>query len=371
MADPDPQLRQRLAELVAFDTQNPTADEAPLADYLARQLTALGADAVERFTVAEHHAVLARFGAAPRLLLNAHIDTVPANVGYTAPPHTLVERGGRYYGLGSCDTKGAIAAILEALRHRTSMATKSGPDFAVLFSGDEEKGASVMRAFLASGRARGFERAIVCEPTQLEVGHRHRGIAAGTAVATSPGGHSSRADILPSPMVILARAAVALDGVGRAHLARGPEGFRGLCLNVAAINGGLAFNVIPARAELQLSIRPAPGSDTLAILAELEAAARAAAAPAEISWQNSHLNPPFATRALASFAPLLGARVHSPVDLGFWTEAALFAEAGIDAVVFGPGDIKEAHAADEFVEIAQLETARDVFTAIVTGQVPS
>jgi acetylornithine deacetylase len=362
MADPDPQLRQRLAELVAFDTQNPSADEAPMADYLARQLTALGADAVDRFTVAEHHAVLARFGAAPRLLLNAHIDTVPANSGYTAPPHTLVERYGRYHALGSADTKGAIAAILEALRHRRPGA----PDVAVLFSGDEEKGASVMGAFIDSGRASGLERAIVCEPTGLRVGHRHRGIAAASASATSPGGHSSRADQLPSPVAILARAAVALDDLGRAYLDRGPEGFRGLCLNIAALNGGVAFNVIPTRAELQLSVRPAPGSDPRVILSELEAAARAAAG-APIDWQTHKVHPPFATRALAAFAPLLGDRVATPVDLGFWTEAALLAEAGVDAVVFGPGDIAQAHAADEFVEIAQLEAARAVFTAIVTG----
>ncbi|HEY0712091.1 MAG TPA: M20/M25/M40 family metallo-hydrolase, partial [Polyangia bacterium] len=87
---------------------------------------------------------------------------------------------------------------------------------------------------------------------------------------------------------------------------------------------------------------------------------------APLEWQNTHVNPPFATRDLASFAPLLGAeRVGAPLDLGFWTEAALFAEAGVDAVVFGPGDITEAHAADEFVEIAQLEAARDVFRSVV------
>ena len=53
------------------------------------------------------------------------------------------------------------------------------------------------------------------------------------------------------------------------------------------------------------------------------------------------------------------------MDLAFWTEAALYAEAGIDAVVFGPGDIAQAHAADEFVELAQLEAARDAFLQVL------
>jgi acetylornithine deacetylase len=366
---PDLRLRQTLAELVAFDTQNPNGDEAPMADYLARALGALGADAVDHFTVGRHHAVLARFGSNPRLLLNAHIDTVPANTGYTAPPHALTERAGRYHGLGSADTKGAIAAILEALRLRQG-AGSAGPGFAVLFSGDEEKNASVAKAFLGSERAHGFERAIVCEPTGLAVGTRHRGIAIATAVATSPGGHSSRADELPSPIAILARAAVAIDEVGRQHLANETGPFRGLCLNVAAIAGGVAFNVIPSRAELHLSLRPAPGSDVHAILNELETAAHRAAAPAPITWEVGHVKPVFATRDLAGFAPLLGARTKTPVDLGFWTEAALYSAAGIDAVVFGPGGVAEAHAADEFVAIDELEAARDVFARIVQGLPP-
>ena len=363
----DLHLRQTLADLVRFDTQNPSGDEAGIVAHLHARLTALGAAAVEAFSVGRHHAVFARFGEGPELLLNAHVDTVPANAGYSSPPHQLVDRGEaaalRYHALGAADTKGAIAAILGALEARQQRG--GGRPIAILFSGDEEKGSTVMRSFLARGRARGLRQAIVCEPTSLDVGHRHRGISSATAVTTSPGGHSSRADSVPGPIAILARAAVALDDLGRAQRDRGPAGFRGLCLNVAGISGGLAFNVIPARAELTVSVRPAPGADSRAILGELEAAARAAAAPAALEWTIGHLNPPFATRDLAAFAPLLGERVARPVDLGFWTEAALYAEAGIDAVVFGPGDIAQAHAADEFVTAAELQAARDIFTGIV------
>jgi acetylornithine deacetylase len=365
----DASLRQTLADLVGFDTQNPMGNEAAMTAHLAARLGRLGADQVQRLTVGDHHAVLARFGERPRLLLNAHIDTVPANSGYSSPPHQLVEREGRWYGLGSADTKGAIAAILEALRLAGPLASGRRADhaFAVLFSGDEEKSSTIMRSFLASAEARGFERAIVCEPTSLRIGSRHRGISSAPAAPTSPGGHSSRADQLPGPIAILARAAVALDDLGRQRRGQGPRGFEGLCMNVAAISGGLAFNVIPARAELTVSVRPAPGSDSLVVLGELEAVARAAAAPEPLVWTNHHVNPPFATRDLAGFRPFLGARVDQAIDLGFWTEAALYAEAGIDAVVFGPGDIAQAHGADEFVEIAQLEAARDVFSAIIAG----
>jgi acetylornithine deacetylase len=358
-------LRRRLAELVAFDTQNPTGNERPAVEMLARELRAVGARAVETFEAEGHHAVYARFGDdAPSLLVNAHIDTVPANSGYSAPPHTLVERDGRLHGLGAADTKGAIAAILEALALKAADG-RLPRGVGVLFSGDEERGANVcVHAFLGSGRARGLTRAIICEPTGTRVGARHRGIAIAEAVTTSVGGHSSRADFVTNPVLTLARTALALDDWARTWRELGPPGFRGLCLNVAAIDGGVAFNVIPTTATLRLSLRPAPGMDARELLSDAEGEARRAAAPQDLDWRVVHISQPFATRELAGFEPLLGERVRTPVDLAFWTEAALFAAAGIDAVVFGPGHIEQAHAADEFVELSQLETARDLFLRV-------
>lgn len=359
MSSPE-SLQRRLAELVAIDTQNPSGDEWPLVAKLASELSALRATRVETFSVGRHHAVFAEFGATPRLLLNAHVDTVPANSGYSAPPLALVERDGRLHGLGSADTKGAIAAALEALSHRA----RFGPpvqDTAILFSGDEERGNTVLRAFCASERRRGVERAIVCEPTGCRVGVRHRGIGASRATVTSPGGHSSRADSLASPLVMLSRAALAIDAWARSRGTEGPPGFSGLCMNVASMSGGVAFNVVPSRATLTVSFRPWPGADLAALHRELEAVARAAVAPDDVEWEVLVASPPFATRRLETFGPQLGDAVREPIDLQFWTEAALLQEAGIDSVVFGPGRIEQAHAADEFVEPAQLVTACDAF----------
>jgi acetylornithine deacetylase len=355
-------LPERLAELVAFDTQNPDGDERPLVRELGRQLKALGAASVEEATVEGHAYVYARFGAAPpALLLNAHVDTVPANSGYSSPPHLLVRRGERLHGLGAADTKGAIAAIMEALAAKPGANVNVG----VLFSGDEEKGGACIRAFLDSEAARGLKQAIICEPTGCRVGVRHRGIGAATVTLQGPGGHSSRVDGLVNPIAVLARAAVALDQWGAAEKDRGPEGFRGLCLNVSGLDGGVAFNVVPTRATLSLSLRPAPGAKLLDLLAEAEQRVRAATAPHAVEWKTEIESPPFATRDLASFVPLLGARANQPVDLAFWTEAARVSERGIDAVVFGPGLIDQAHAADEFVEIAELEAARAAFEKVL------
>src|SRR6185369_17360247 len=97
---------------------------------------------------------------------------------------------------------------------------------------------------------------------------------------------SSRADHLPRPIAPLSRVAVALDDWGRVHVGKGPRGFEGMCVNVAKLDGGIAFNVVPDAAHLTVSLRPPPGSDLTAVERELEALAKI-----PVTW--SLENPPF------------------------------------------------------------------------------
>lgn len=359
-------VQRRLAELVAFDTRNPGGDERPLAEKLAADLDGLGARSVEVFSVAGHFSTFARFGSeSPGLILNAHIDTVPTNAGFTSDPFVLIRRDRRLYGLGSADTKGAIAAILEALAQR-KRAGSPAPNLAVLFSGDEELSGASIRQFLASHRTRGLSRAIVCEPTGCRVGTRHRGVYAARIGARSPGGHSSLADRIPNPLAALARAATALGELGTRSRHLGPPGLEGVCMNIAALDGGVAFNIIPAVATLTFSVRPAPGVDVDALVAQAQACVRDAAAPLSTDWNVFATNPAFATRSIDAFAPLLGDLVQAPVDLPFGTEAGQFVETGIDAVVLGPGQIDQAHKADEFVTLDELVQAVRIFEQVMS-----
>jgi acetylornithine deacetylase len=358
-------VEQRLAELVAFDTRNPGGDERPMAEKLARDLTDLGASSVEVFSVDGHFSTFARFGTSPSLVLNAHIDTVPASPGFTSDPFTLVRRDRRLYGLGSADTKGAIAAILEALAAR-KQAGQPPKSLAVLFSGDEELSGASIRQFLASERTHGLLQAIVCEPTGCRVGTRHRGVYAAKVNARSVGGHSSLADRIANPLAALARAAASLDQMGSRHRTLGPAGLQGICMNVAALDGGVAFNIIPSLATLTFSMRPAPGVELEPLALESQACVREAAAPVETDWNVIATNPAFATVSLADFRPLLGDRVSSPVDLPFGTEAGQFVEKGIDTVVLGPGRIEQAHKADEFVDVDDMVQAVEIFKQVMS-----
>lgn len=352
-----------LAELIAFPTQQAgpdrgAGDEHVLCEYLAPMLRRAGADevTVELATRSDGHPgayVFARWGT-PRRLINVHIDTVPANAGWTHDPWTPYVANGRLYGLGSADTKGAIAATLVAIEATPPR------NVGVLFSGDEERGSNVIRAFLAAPHAAAIREVIVCEPTGRTAGIAHRGVLAQRARLTGPGGHSSKADHLPKPLARLARLATALDDAGVRRQADGPPNMQGTCLNIAALHGGVAFNVISARGELEWSLRPYPGFDRAGWDREVTSLVAAIDPQIELATMIDHV--PFACDALTDhvrpFVTSVGA-------LDFWTEAALWAAHGKDAIVIGPGDIAQAHAADEYVPLDDLDWAVGLFRSLV------
>ena len=352
-----------LEELVTFRTDRIHGNERALAEHYGTMLRAAGADDVSlvetpRVEGKSVSYVYARFGA-PRTIVNCHLDTVPPNADWKTDPFVPSIVGDRLYALGACDTKGAAAAILAAL------STTKPKNLGILFSGDEEFSSMAMKAFLAGPHTGGIERAIVCEPTNLQVGTRHRGFVAFEARFQGEGGHSSLADRMPAPLARLAALAVAFTEWGDRHKPLGPPGFEGMCLNIAKLDGGIAFNVIPAEGVLTVSFRPPPGADPKVAYAELEAISARVVPEVKLTWIRQMV--PFATRDLAAFAPLLGDTIDRPVDLGFWTEAALLAERGIDAVVYGVGDIAHAHAPNEWVPIPELHAATDRFRALFEG----
>ena len=354
------QCVNHLRKLVAHHSVNPEGDEVGLATQLAGTLEDLGADSVHVGEVDRPSTtgayVYAQFGS-PTLLLNAHFDTVPVNSGWKRDPFAPEVADGRFYGLGSCDIKGAIAAILSAL------AAGNARNLGVLFSGDEERGSRCMTHFLANSDTSKIKTALVCEPTARCAGIRHRGVLAYTARYLGKGGHSSFADSMEKPIVELAKFALGLDAIGLERLSDGPEGMKGLCMNVATLTGGVAYNVVPDLGELSFSLRPPPGFDAREFSQVLEAARLQAHPKIELTCVSEHQ--PFACGAVSRVQELVGPYVSEFVSLDFWTEAALLQQAGIDSVVIGPGNIQQAHSADEFVTLEDLAWATHMFEDLI------
>jgi acetylornithine deacetylase len=352
--------------LVAASTQNPPRRirESGVVERL-RQVLGAG------FTIETDDrgggsiSLLARRGS-PRLLWNFHIDTVPTCPGWTRDPLKLHVEGDRATGLGACDIKGAAAAMLAAVA-----ATKG--DVALLFSSDEEAGQAVcIRSFLE--KAVPFGGVIVAEPTGGRAVVAHRGIGTASGRFTGRAGHASRAnareDSAIHEAVLWAHAALAYAAGSEAA---GPldGGLSGVRFNLGRIEGGEKANVVAAESRVRFGVRPPPGLDPQGVLAELESLAPH---PDRVAWESGFLGPPLpaatghgavtlleAGRALAGE---LGLPLGPAVD--FWTEAALFSGRGYPAAVFGPGDIAQAHTADEWVLLSDLAEVAKAYVRILT-----
>lgn len=346
---------EQLAALVAFDTRNPPRriDGGGLLGYARVRLAAAGCRC-EFVDLGEGCVYLLALRGDPRILFNVHIDTVPADPGWSVDPLRLVIEGERAIGLGACDIKGALAGMLAALPGT------SGP-VALLLSSDEEAGSSrCVRAFL---ERHSFAEVVVAEPTRGLAVLEHRGIGTATAVFSGIGGHASAARALGDSAV---HEAVRWAGLALQHAAASEAAGEGLRLNIGAFEGGQKANMIAASATLRLGVRPPPGVAPEQALARLFALA---AEPARVNFVPGFLAPPLpaagamglaAARAAAQvLAGQLGVGLGPAVD--FWTEAALFSAAGATALVFGPGDIAQAHTAGEWVALAELAAAAEVY----------
>ena len=356
------QATDYLRLLVAFDTRNGSGDEIACVNWLADRLRAHNPDQIIVETVPRSRGkpdsafVLASWGQ-PAVVLNVHIDTVPSGEGWTADPLELVMRGGRAYGLGSADIKGAAAAILAALND------VDPKNVAILFSGDEEHGSEVMPTVLERGYLENIMQAVVCEPTSCRVGRAHRGMLAMKATFSGPGGHSSLADTIEAPLLQAADFASKLGLYKRDHLNFGQKPFQGLCVNIGELTSDGAYNVIPTIASAWISMRPPPSDDVQMREANVTALAKAIAD--DVNVDTIVAFEPFACHDLSAFEPVFGA--DEVVDLPYWTEAAQMSETGINVIVFGPGHLEQAHRPDEYVELSQLQSAQNRYAAVLRG----
>lgn len=347
-----------LARLVAFDTRNPEGNEALALEYCAELLRRFDPDELELESVPRARGgpatgwVFARFGT-PRLLFNAHIDTVPVSGAWTGNPFELRRQGERAVGLGVADTKCGIAAFLTALKR------VSPRDVAVLISGDEELGNEAMRAFLSRRRLGEVELALVTEPSDGLFATEHRGILYYEIRASGPGGHSSQADERRAPVLELARVAAKLGDWARTEAEEG----RKLCLNIAEIKSGAAFNVIPSEATLVVSARPAPGVPSSVVRQRFEEILRDVGPKFELDVKSEHSS--FRSSAPERLERFAGELAKRRSSVPFWTEAAMFEEKGVNAVVYGPGAIAEAHRADEGLELSRLAEAEALFERVL------
>lgn len=319
--------------------------------------------------------------AAPWLLFESHLDTVTV-AGMTVDPFAAKIQGGRMYGRGACDTKATGASMLLALRQYAGQ--KGGANnVALVLTTDEELFKTGVRAFVQkqlpalSWRPGGV---VVGEPTLLKPVVAHNGMMRWKIQTVGRAAHSAdpsrgRSAISMMVKVIQAVESRYIPALTRSHPLTG----KAQC-SINVIHGGVQVNVIPELCEILLDRRVVPGEDHDAVQPALEALldelrrADPHFEAKQMDIYSSAALDPVGGETFAGFVRgvLRGMKLSDePCGVPFGTDASDFSTRGIPAVVLGPGDIAQAHTADEWIELSQLPRAVEVYLELMRTPMPA
>jgi len=371
MNGPSYSAAELLSRLVHFDTTSHKSNLALIAfveDYLAQH-------GVESHLVPSADAAKASLYASigptgvPGVALSGHTDVVPVEgQTWSSDPFVLTERDHRFYGRGAADMKGFLACVLAAVPD--FLKRKLAVPISIVFSYDEEVGCIGVRPLIAEiGRRFVTPRmVIVGEPTSMSVVDAHKGPVRWHVEIKGRAAHSSMAPLGVNAISVAGKLLQELARIER-ELKTSPRAERFdppyATLQVTRIDGGTATNIVPVYCRFDFDVRALPGVDVDAIDRRIRAYAdrecvpemRRVAPESGIDISVANQVPPFAA-GTNSEAVALALRVagHNETHaVSYATEAGLFQEAGSPSVVIGPGDIAQAHAADEFIAKDQLD----------------
>jgi acetylornithine deacetylase len=305
-------------------------------------------------------------------VLSGHMDVVPAaEPEWSSDPFVLRSDGSRLYGRGTTDMKGFLACALAALPRLAVMELRQPIHLA--FSYDEEAGCRGVPHLIAAlpSLCEKPLGAIIGEPSRMQPVRAHKGKAAARLEVIGRSGHSSRPDLGLNAVHAMAGVIAQAVTHGRS-LEDGPLDHHFAppysSLQVGVIVGGQAVNIIPDRCTADIEVRAVPGISPSSLLEPVKANLFALRNSGfEVGWQELSAYPalsPAKGSLTTVLVELTGQEPHTAVSYG--TEAGLYQQAGIDAVICGPGDIARAHRPDEYIEIGELAACRKMIEDLGT-----
>ncbi len=309
-------------------------------------------------------------GVAGGLVLAGHTDTVPCDAAaWHSDPFTITERDGRLYGLGTSDMKCFFAIVIDALKGLEHGAFKH--PLTVLATADEESSMNGARALAQSGVRLG-QYALIGEPTGCKPIHAHKGVMMESIKIQGRAGHASEPALGNSALEGMHRVITRLLEQRAALQAR----FKDVTfkvseptLNLGYIHGGDNPNRICGECELQIDIRLLPGMSVAQLRVDLSAAVDEAIAGSGLHARMEPLFPgvpAFRGDGQTRYIRLLESLSGQPAGaVAFATEAPFLAELGMETAILGPGDIAQAHQADEYIAMERLAPMRRLIERLV------
>lgn len=357
---------KHLQALVSFDTQNPPREitsESDIFCYIKQQLSGFK---IEIFDSGEGCIGLLATRGNPDILFNFHIDTVPTADNWKSDPFKLIIDSNIATGLGACDIKGAAACMLSA-------AQKTTGDLALFFSSDEEHGSSkTVKHFVSIPH--NFTQVIVAEPTQAKAVLAHRGINTAKISFYGKSGHASEPRALNDNAIHKAGKWISSALSWVENLTDNFDSLKGLPFNIGKVEGGIKANMIADSCELNIGFRPLPGVNGESLLQSLQKAILDNNMLADEDMKVTHgFSGPSLPAPNQCFeqaicnARKLAKSYQIPISkaVNFWTEASLFSQSGMTSIVYGPGNISQAHTANEWVELTQLAIVEEKYIDII------
>ncbi|RWA75326.1 MAG: acetylornithine deacetylase [Mesorhizobium sp.] len=360
-------VEEILANLIAFRSVVGTPNGA-IVDWIREYCQAAGAEVtVLQGPEGDRSNLFVTIGPRERrgYVLSGHMDVVPASEPeWSSDPFVLRRDGGRLYGRGTTDMKGFLACALAALP--ALAATNLRQPVHLAFSYDEEAGCRGVPHLLTAlpTLCEPPLGAIIGEPSQMQPVRAHKGKAAARLEVIGRSGHSSRPDLglnaIHAMAGVIAYAVAYGQSLADQHLDRN---FEPACssLQVGVIAGGQAVNIIPDRCTADIEVRAVPGVSPSSLLEPVKARLFALGDSGfKVAWNELSSYPALApangSELAAILTELTGQEPLTAVSYG--TEAGLYQQAGIDAIICGPGDISRAHRPNEYIEIEELAACR-------------
>lgn len=360
-----------LAELVRFDTTSRDGN-IPLIEFVEGYLDSWD---IPHFRV-DYEAgkktnLFATIGPdiAGGIVLSGHTDVVPVDgQAWASNPFELSERGGRLYGRGACDMKGFIAVALALVPQFKAAYLKTPIHLAL--SCDEEVGCKGVRPLVAHIRdhMKKPRAVIVGEPTSMQVVNAHKAALTFSTEVTGHEAHSSLTDQGVNAIMVAGELLGEINRIREDLTARGDPSHRFnppySTIHVGVIEGGTAKNIIPRKCSFQWETRLLPLADPDEVparfekfAASLEPAMKKIAGDAGINNRQTNAVPGLAPEdnSPAEHLALHLAGANGAHAVSYCTEAGLFQQIGIPAIICGPGSIEQAHKPDEYIDISEMQ----------------